>query len=842
MKDEIEKLSEEDLKKMLLKLKEENALLKRNASLKNDALAASSSSGLGDSTDYFSGCNRYRLFFESMSVGGYFSTPEGRFLQVNPQMVRMLGYDNEEELLSLDITTQIFLNPHDRAAILDQVKTNEAITSVYQAKTRNGQIIWIEDHIRFIKDDWGNVQFIEGNCYDITSRQETEFALLMSEERFRILLDNMSEVFMLVDNNDRVLYVNKRFTDILGYNREEIIGQISYRVLVDPADFNVIVNANKDRTADKSGQYELYFRTKAGDKVLFLVNGAPYKDARGNVIGSIGTMTDITERKEAEYLLQKSQQLFQTLATISPVGIFRTDLKGKTTYVNPKWCELSGFTPEQAMGDNWLEAVHPDDRQLIMDGWKQHSSNGENSVAEYRFLREDGRTVWVMGFAVPEVERGKIKGYVGTITDISDRKIAEIELQKKSQLIEIQNEQYLRINEELIQLSEELNQAKLKAEESDQLKSAFLANMSHEIRTPLNGIIGFAHILSAFDLSETERKEYTATLHLSCNRLLNTVNDILDISKIDAGQTTVKPGEYNPIKLLRELFRLQEPNYQKKGVSLVLKSMESLAGISVHGDEQKVYQVINNLLDNALKFTPVGHVEFGASVKENRICYFVQDTGIGIARDQQDFVFGRFNQENITLSRAHEGSGLGLAITKGLVELMQGSITLESEKGKGSLFRINLPLSFATKTNDVLIQDLKRPEVNNMVKGPILVAEDDDVNFQLIYSILRTGTSDQIFRAVNGTEAIDAMVHNPQIELVLMDIKMPGVDGFEAIRRIRSLNAHVPVIVISAFTNGGEEQKACEAGCNGFIAKPYNPTTLIGRINDIAGRQQASLR
>jgi CheY-like chemotaxis protein len=248
------------------------------------------------------------------------------------------------------------------------------------------------------------------------------------------------------------------------------------------------------------------------------------------------------------------------------------------------------------------------------------------------------------------------------------------------------------------------------------------------------------------------------------------------------------------------------------------------------------------LLDNALKFTPAGTVEFGASLQGNQICYFVKDTGIGIAREQQEFVFGRFNQENITLTREHEGSGLGLAITKGLVELMQGAISLESEKGKGSLFRIELPLRFLAGRNEGFGQEMSgSQESTGYIKGPILVAEDDEVNYQLIYSILRTVTSDQIIRAVNGTEALDAMVHNPHVELVLMDIKMPGMDGFEAIRRIRTLNSRVPVVVVSAFANGMEEQTAYEAGCNGFISKPYNPTTVIGKINKIVAGSQSLL-
>lgn len=676
--------------------------------------------------------------------------------------------------------------------------------------------------------------FIQAIVRDIDEKKKAEEALRLSEERYRILLDNMSEVFMLVDNDDRVLYINQRFTEVLGYSKEEIVGEIGYQKLISPEDRAVIVNANKERVRDKKGQYEMYFNKKDGSKLLFLVNGAPYKDAKGNVIGSIGTMTDITERREAEFLLQKSQQLFQTLALISPVGIFRTDEHGKTTYVNPKWTELSGLSMDEAMDDNWLKAVHPDDQHVLIQGWKEKSSIGEKSSAEYRFLKPDGSVVWVMGYAVPEIINGIIRGYVGTITDISERKKAEIELQEKNQLIEAQNEEYLQINEELIQMNEELNQARLKAEESDRLKSAFLANMSHEIRTPLNGIIGFAHILSDLDLTENERREYTKTLHISCNRLLNTVNDILDISKIDAGQTDVKAEYYEPEVLLRELLLLQAPNFKNKGIQLRLNLQPGLTGLKVFGDEQKVYQVLNNLLDNALKFTREGHVELGGSLHNDRIEYYVSDTGIGIAKEHQEFVFGRFNQENITLTREHEGSGLGLAITKGLVELMQGTILLESEKGKGSVFRVNLPVALIVQNaDDENHYSEKFDTDDHLFIGSILIAEDDEVNYQLLYSILRTVTHEKIIRAHNGLEAIKAMEVNTDISLVLMDLKMPGLDGFEAISKIRAINSDVTIVVISAFAHKADEHKAMKAGSNGYIRKPFNPSGIISKIKEI---------
>ena len=200
----------------------------------------------------------------------------------------------------------------------------------------------------------------------------------------------MNDIVMMVDNDDRILYVNKRFCEKLGYYEEEIIGEIGYEILLDSEDQGVIINANRERKNNLTSQYEVTFKAKGGNKIDFLVSGAPVRNSEGIIIGSIGNMMDITERNKAEKALKESQQLFQNLALVSPVGIFRTRADGFTTYVNPRWMELSGLTFEEAIGNGWLKAVHPDDQKLLSDNWELHSSKGEKSVAEYRFIKSDG--------------------------------------------------------------------------------------------------------------------------------------------------------------------------------------------------------------------------------------------------------------------------------------------------------------------------------------------------------------------------------------------------------------------------------------------------------------------
>ncbi len=637
---------------------------------------------------------------------------KGKILVFNKGAEKILGYTKEEVIGR--ITPLKFHLKTELKALQDEILDETGFLYkgfgllVFRAKKegneirewnylrKDGTTIQVSLSVSVVKNESGEIIGYLGIARDITLEKLARRTLINSELKYRTLFENMGDAAFTMDYQV-FLACNDKATTIFNCKKSDIIGSspIRFSPVYQPdgqTSFEKAANYIKNALNGAPQFFEWVHTTFDGQEFYAEVSLVRIKIEEEYLLQAI--VRNVDERKKSDELLIKSNQLFQTLASISPVGIFRTDEKGKTTYVNPKWSELSGIEFPDALEDKWLKVVHPDDSVVLIKEWKERSSKGERSSAEYRFVKPDGSIVWVMGYAVPEIIDGKVKGFVGTITDISDRKKAEIELQEKNKLIESKNIEYQRINEKLIDLNDELIMAKNKAEESERLKSAFLANMSHEIRTPLNGIMGFAHLLSVVDLDENERKELTATLDLSCNRLLDTVNNILDISKIDAGQTSVNAEYYRPVKLIKELFSFQLPNFKRNRVELIIDYGSALKNTTVFGDEQKVYQVINNLLDNAFKFTPNGRVVLGCYLNENSIVYFVSDTGIGIAKERQEFVFGRFNQENVNLNREYEGSGLGLAITKGLVELMGGTITLESEKGKGSTFTVNLPLIF----------------------------------------------------------------------------------------------------------------------------------------------------
>ncbi len=511
---------------------------------------------------------------------------------------------------------------------------------------------------------------------------------------------------------------------------------------------------------------------------------------------------EILERKKNEVALQISQHLFQTLAEVSPVGIFRTTSDGQTIYVNPRWSELSGLTQDDAMGNNWIDAVHHDDRKKVTENWENNILSGSPSDAEYRFLHKDGSIVWVIGNAVPELINNEVKGYIGTITDIT--KIKQIET--------------------------DLILAKEKAEESDRLKTAFLHNISHEVRTPMNAIVGFSDLITDPDLTADIRKEFIQTIVQSCYQLLSIITQIVSIATIEAGQEKIYEKETSLNSILKMLFDQYISAAERKNINLVYKTALTDSKDKIITDETKLTQVISNLLSNALKFIKEGSVQFGYIVRDNFLEFYVKDTGIGISEEMHDKIFERFRQVESTLNRDYEGSGLGLSISKAYVELLGGEIWLSSKLNVGSEFYFTIPFiksqsnELQSDVSSLSISELKRPVT-------ILVTEDEDTNFLLLERFL-SGINVESIRAKNGLEAIEICKKNERISLVLMDLKMPQMDGYEATVRIKKIRPELPIIAQTAYARDTDKIKAFESGCSDFISKPYKKEELISIIRE----------
>jgi len=381
------------------------------------------------------------------------------------------------------------------------------------------------------------------------------------------------------------------------------------------------------------------------------------------------------------------------------------------------------------------------------------------------------------------------------------------------------------------EIEKQLITAKERAEQSDRLKSAFLANMSHEIRTPMNGILGFADLLKEPNLSGEKQQKYVDIIQKSGIRMLNIINDIVDISKIEAGLMQVDINDSNINEQVEFIYTFFKPEVEARGLQFVIKKTLLTKEAMVKTDREKLYAILTNLIKNAIKFTNEGSIEFGYQlIKDNGIAnleFYVKDTGIGISKDKQDTIFERFIQADSSNLRVLQGTGLGLAITKAYVEILGGKIWVESEEGAGSTFYFTIPCNIELEATIEIKNDKESLEkVKSAENLKILIAEDDEPSSMLI-SLTVEGLSREIITARTGTEAVNICRNNHDLDIILMDIQMPEMNGYEATRQIRQFNKDVVIIAQSAYALSHDKQKAIEAGCNDYISKPILKDDLL---------------
>jgi signal transduction histidine kinase/CheY-like chemotaxis protein len=408
----------------------------------------------------------------------------------------------------------------------------------------------------------------------------------------------------------------------------------------------------------------------------------------------------------------------------------------------------------------------------------------------------------------------------------------EKRIKERTEILNIINDHLHQEIEQKIKTEDELKKAKEIAEQADKLKSAFLANMSHEIRTPMNGILGFAQLLKYDNISEDKRKNYINIINDNGKLLLSLIDDIIDLAKIEAGQLNMNPSRFKLNDMLDRLDHTYQVNKglrRKEAIAILSKIPAKTGDLFITTDEKRAEQVLSNLLDNALKFTETGSITFGYKQETDRLLFFVKDTGIGMNQEQLKMVFQRFNQAGISTSK-YGGAGLGLSISKGIIDLLGGEIWAESEEGKGSTFYFTIPHQKQFVLNEPEGPSEHSKEHFQWSDKTLLVAEDEEINFKLISEILK-GTNISLLRAKNGLEAFELVKSiEYKIDLVLMDLKMPVMNGYEAIDKIRRISAEIPIIAQSAYAMSEEIEKCYKLGCNDYITKPINTEELIQRI------------
>lgn len=667
---------------------------------------------------------------------------------------------------------------------------------------------------------------------EVKYRKKIEDSLRQSEELFRTSFESASAGVCLVSPSGYFIKVNKELCNILGYSEEELKKKQFNEITVEE-DQNIGSSYIKDLISGKtnSARFEKRYRCKNGKIISATVSTALIKDDDSNPKYFITYIQDITEVKKTQKDLKESEKkyrsLFENMTTGFALHKVICNKNGepvdfKYIEINPAYEKLTGLKARNIIGKT-IKVVLPDIEKYWIETFGKVALTGE--PASYQnYVKELDRYYDTWTFS-PE------KNYFAVVfTDVSEQVKAKKKLEETKKKLKKQNDEYISLNEELKQLVDELGIAKEKAEESDRLKSAFLANMSHEVRTPMNGIIGFSNRLLKPSLTEDKKAFYIKTIISCSEQLLKLVNDILDISKIEAGEIKFSPQNFVLNDLLMELFATYRLRSSENAINLYLSKGLNDFESEIFADKIRLSQILSNLVENAFKFTHQGNIKIGYKLENGFLVFFVEDTGIGIPTDMQEQIFERFRQVELDLSKQMGGTGLGLSISKKLVELQGGKIWLKSEYQKGATFYFSLPYKPVNQP-EIAIKDKK-------LNHTILVAEDEETNYLLIEDFL-TENEFSVLHARNGVEAIELSKQNPHIRLILMDIKMPGLNGYQAAKQIKKRIPDLPIIAQSAYAQEHEIAQFNDENFDGYITKPIDfdkLKSLMSRFTNTLGK------
>lgn len=747
---------------------------------------------------------------------------------------KMTGY-SDNDFYNKKISWEMLIFEEDRASvwneILNKTKTKEPFQVEYRIKHRNGQKRWVWEKGCGVCDNTGKINALESFITDITERKNAEEALIESEKNYRELIDGMNETVWVLDTNGNLIDVNKTAVRVLGYTKKELLSMGIIGIDLSLRKENTI-ELIKSMPEKKIQIFQTTHRTKDGKvfPVEVYSSVVTYKGEKA----ILNIARNITQRKRdeefqqilyeiartsmgtkamEELLVVVRRELVKVLDTTNfYVALYneKTEMLRKVIFVNEKF-----DIEEWEVKDSLSGEVIKYRKTLLLQGEERVNYAAKHGLNLIGVPPE----CWL---GVPLMVDNKPIGVI-VVQSYSDAKAYD---KDSARLMEIIAHELAIVfqREKMIQ---DLIHAKEKAEESDRLKTAFLANISHEIRTPMNGILGFLELLAQPNLEEGQKDKYLEIVNKSGQRLLNTINNIVEVSKIESAQLEVSYDSTDISEVMGYHYDFFTQQAQQKGLTLLMNQKVSGKEAQINTDKAKLEGILTNLINNAIKFTIKGEVEFGNYLEDNRIVFYVKDSGIGIPPDKTGDIFKRFIQIDQSLTRAYEGSGLGLSIVKAYIESLGGIIWVDSSVGKGSVFYFSIPYKHLdTKTTETITQKTETRKFNS--KAKILIAEDDEISYRYLETILSKHY--KLLHSTTGGETVRIFSENPDVALILMDIKMPEMDGLQATREIRKINPNVPVIAQTAYAFSNDENKAKEAGCNDYISKPVIYHELIEKI------------
>ncbi|MCK9411531.1 MAG: PAS domain S-box protein [Prolixibacteraceae bacterium] len=737
----------------------------------------------------------------------------------------MLGYPCEAFKNNSDFISLI--HPEDAVRITDAMKSHlegdiDKYEAEYRILTKSDGYKWVYDHGEVAKRDGnGKPLIVAGLVIDISDRKLVEELLKTSETRYRRLFETAKDGIIILDaETGMIMDVNPFLIDLLGYDKDQFLEKEIWEI-----GFFKDILANYDKFKElqvkEYVRYEnLPLETAHGKKINVEFVSNLYKENDKNVIQC--NIRDITKRKNAELAHHQSEERFNLIMEKSAEAIFILDHNGRYLFLNKAVTEMVGYTEEEIKQKSIADLVPKNKRHQFHDLFEEVLDKGKIFV-EIELISKNGDHI-SSDFNAVLLPNGLV---YCNCKDISISKENKLLLKQKSRQLKEQNIEYLQLNKELVQTNHQLIVAKEKAEENDSLKTAFLQNMSHEIRTPMNGILGFSELLKSPHLSDKEQQEFILIIEQSGQRMLNIINDIVNISKIETGQIELYMQETDVNELLRHLHTIFKPESESKGLQLNYHPGLPDHFCLIETDKTKLTQVLSNLIKNAIKFTSAGTIDFGYQLKKNVLEFYVSDTGIGVAPEMSEIIFERFRQVDMSLARNFEGAGLGLAISKAFIAKLGGKMWVKSELGKGAKFLFIIPYSLSLSRHAEI--QIKKKTGGRLQNVNILIAEDD-VNSMLVLRKMLENEKANLFFARNGQEAVDIVITTPELQLVLMDLKMPVMDGFEAIKIIKQIKPEIPIIAQSAYVFSNDQDLVRKSGCNDYIGKPIKMESLLEMI------------
>jgi PAS domain S-box-containing protein len=769
-------------------------------------------------------------------------------LEWNSSAERIFGYSAEE---AKEKPTKDLITPTNLVSEMDKIRKNiltqkSGHKGTNENVTKSGKIITCEWYNVSLKDCSGAVIGAASLVDDVTDRINSKKLLEKSERKYRDIFEKAIDAVLILKNG---LFVdcNESALKMFGLDRETLLN-------IHPSQLS------PEKQPDGSSSY---LKAEEMMKIALEKGSNRYRcnqqHVNGHVFPTEVTLTrinegddgftihvvisDITERVKKEVLEDVLYNISKAALTIGDFQEFSLFIRNELH----KIIDTSNFyiALHNEETDMISTPVFVDDREEVEEFSAKNSLTGYVIKSKNPLVLNQAAHQELINQNIVSLIGEFAKIWIGVPLFTQDKCIGAIVVQSYEDenaynendvhLLEFVADQ-ISTTIQRKKVENELNQALAQAKESDRLKSAFLANMSHEIRTPMNGIIGFSELCLDPNITKEKQKEYANIVIKSSKRLLSIVNDILDISKIEAGAMTLNLESVNLNKLLDELETFFTPIAQEN--NLILSCERGLENYksSVETDKTKLNQVLTNLLSNAFKFTDTGSITFGYQLIENNLQFYVKDTGIGVEDNLRNKIFDRFSQGNLDLSKQHKGTGLGLAITKKIVELFNGEIWLNScENGTTVYFKIpyiksKIPLISSVIEDQKPTIEVKNKEIN------ILVAEDEEYNMMYINELFST-THFKIMEANNGKKALELAQSHPEIQLVLMDIKMPVMDGNEAMKEIKKLRPSLPIIALSAFAMESDKTIALALGFDAYLTKPLDRKLLFQLIEKFSKKE-----